>query len=183
MLGNTPDTTNTELPNGSQGNLETISFMKKLARLRSRHPLIRELALKILQTFKVPSHYYKDEALAIARYVKEKVRYVRDIQSVETIIDPILLVEQLKRGEAQGDCDDIATLIATLLLSIGHQPFFRIIKYKNTPEAESYNHVYVVAYEKNLGEEKRQRLVLDGIVKHKRIGYEIKHVLGKEIAV
>lgn len=146
--------------------------MKKVARDRSRHPAIRELALKILLAHKVKPNFYKDEALAIARFVKAKIRYVRDIHNVETLYDPLTLIDKIQRGEAQADCDDYSTLIATLLLSIGHQPFFKIVKYRqaNGP----YNHVYVVVFEKNPGEE-RQQIILDGILRNRPIGSEVAY--------
>lgn len=180
-LGNLPQTSNQSLSDGCKGNLETVEIMKRVARDRSRSPLVRKLAHNILLTYKVPSQFYKDEALAIGDYVKKNVRYVRDINGVETLTDPFTMIDQLTRGEAQGDCDDISLLIATLLLSIGHQPFFRIVKYTNDPFI-NWQHIYVVVYEKNPGKE-RQRIVLDGIIKRKPIGYEIKHLQGKEIEV
>jgi transglutaminase-like putative cysteine protease len=125
---NTPLVKNFVVADGKQGNLETVEIMRRVARQRASHPLVRELALKILLVAGVPSQYYKNEALAIGRYVKEKVRYVRDIHSVETLTDPVTLIDMLMRGEAQGDCDDISLLIATLLLSIGHQPYFRVVR-------------------------------------------------------
>jgi hypothetical protein len=180
-LGNLPNTSNQELSDGTKGNLETVEIMKRVARDRSRSPLVRKLAHNILLTYQVGSQYYKDEALAIGDYVKKNVRYVRDINGVETLTDPFTLIDQLTRGEAQGDCDDISLLIATLLLSIGHQPYFRIIKYNHDPFT-NWQHIYVVDYERNPGQPK-QRIVLDGIIKRKPIGYEIKHLQGKEIEV
>jgi len=172
---------NFKLSNGINGNLETVEIMRQVARDRSRYPAVRELALKILLWHKIPSRNYLDESKAIGRFVKKKVRYVRDITSVETLHDPLTMIDQIKAGTAQGDCDDISLLIVTLLLSIGHQPFFRIIKYKDGLR-DTYQHIYVVDYEKN-GSGKRERLVMDGIVKDKPIGYEIKHLQGIEIKV
>jgi hypothetical protein len=170
-LGETPKVANTKLSDGKAGNLETVEFMRGIARQRASDPSVRQLALQILMAHKVPSNYYKDETLAIARFVKDRVRYVRDINGVETVTDPLTLIDQIKRGEAQGDCDDMSLLIATLLLSIGHQPYFRIVKYNN-----------VVDYEKNPGF-KKERIVLDSIIKSKPIGFEIEHAQGNEIKV
>lgn len=180
-LGETPKVINARLADGKSGNLETVEVMKGIARARASNPLVRQLALQILLSHKVPSNYYKDEALAIARFVKEKVRYVRDITNVETLMDPLTLIDQIQRGEAQGDCDDMSLLIATLLLSIGHQPYFRIIKYTDDNSAP-YAHIYVVDYEKNPGGD-RERIVLDAIIKTKPIGFEITHAVGNEIKV
>lgn len=180
-LGETPQVVNKDISDGIAGNLETVEIMKRIARARASDPLVRQLALNILMAHNVRSNYYKDETLAIARFVKDRVRYVRDINGVETIIDPLTLIEQITRGTAQGDCDDMSLLIATLLLSIGHQPFFKIIKFNNNINA-AYNHIYVVDYEKNPGE-KVQRIVLDAIIKNKPIGFEINHSQGDEIKI
>jgi len=180
MLGNTPQTSETELPAGINGNIETLKTMIKVARLRSRHPLVRELALRILEHYRVPSQDYIKEAFAIADYIKNKVRYVRDINGVETLHDPITMIDQMRRGQAQGDCDDMSLLIATLLLSIGHQPFFRVVRYYegNGP----YQHIYVVVYDKDW-RKPNKRLVLDAIMKRSKIGYEVPHISGKEYKV
>jgi len=180
MMGNTPSVRNGTFGRGIKGNYDTVKLLKKIARERSKHPVVRELALKILQYHHVKSQDYVNEALAIGRFVKEKVRYVRDIHGVETVHDPLMLIEQLKRGEAHADCDDQALLIATLLLSIGHQPFFRIVKYRGRQGA--FNHIYVVVYEKNHNTAKK-RIVLDAIVKRKPIGFEVPHEYGEEIPV
>jgi hypothetical protein len=180
LLGNTPDVVNTSVSNGSAGNYDTVEIMRGVARERSRHPLVRELALHILRMAGVASQNYIDEAKAIGRYIQKKVRYVRDIKGVETLHDPLTLIDQLRRGEAQGDCDDMSLLIATLLLSIGHSPKFRIVKY--SPSSQGFAHIYVVDYEKNHGERRRRRIVLDAIMKRKPIGFEIKHAVGEEIS-
>jgi len=179
-LGLTPKTASVKLANGSNGNIQTAQLMAKVARQYSSHPVVRQLALNILLAHNVKANYFKDEALAIARYVKSKIRYVRDINRIETLYSPLTLIDQIKRGVAQADCDDYATLIATLLLSIGHSPFFKIIKYQ--AGMGPYAHVYVVVNEKNPNEE-RKFIALDGIIKDKPIGFEIKHAESKLIAI
>lgn len=154
--------------------------MKRVAHARKSHPLVRELALNILSHHNVPSHDYAKEALAIGKYVKHKVRYVRDIAGMEQLHDPLTMIDQIRRGTSQGDCDDMSLLVATLLLSIGHKPFFRIVRYKSN--TGPFQHIYVVAYENDSGKE-RQRIVLDAILKKKAIGTEVNHVSGKEIRV
>lgn len=153
--------------------------MRRVAHSRKGHPLVRQLALTILKTHNVASQNYVQEALAIGRYVKEKVRYVRDIAGMEQLHDPVTMIDQIQRGVAQGDCDDMSLLIATLLLSIGHQPFFRIVRYKNG--VGPYNHIYVVVYEKDWGQKGRKRIVLDAILKRSPMGSEVPHKSGREI--
>jgi len=174
---NLPSVKNTKLASGINGNIETIKIMQRVARARASHPLVRQLALNILLDYDVLSQHYINEALAIGNFVKEKVRYVRDIQGVETLHDPLTLIDQIKRGVAQGDCDDISLLIATLLLSIGHSPFYKAVKYKKG--IKTYQHIYVVVFERNPGQKKKREIVLDGILKIKPIGSEVPHAVGK----
>jgi len=162
---------------GEKGNLTTIKEMQRIARIRSGHPKVRELAKNIFNYYQVPSMYYIDEAIAIGNYVKENVRYVRDATGIEQIHDPLTMIDQIIDGRAQGDCDDISLLIASLLLATGHQPYFRAVRYKKNKG--SYNHIYVVVYEKNPYGGKK-RIPLDAILKTKPVGFEVPHKSGKE---
>lgn len=155
-------------------------MMKKVARRESGSPLVRRLALNILNFYQVPSHHYIDEALAIGDYVKKNVRYVRDPDGIEYLQSPKDLIEQMQKGTAQGDCDDMSLLTATLLLAIGHQPLFRAVRYSQS--FGNYNHIYVIDYEKNKGSA-QTRVVLDCILKDKVIGSEVKHVNGEDYPV
>jgi hypothetical protein len=179
-LGNLPKISEIQIDDGLNGNIQTIDFMKQVARVRSGDPLIRKLALNILQQYRVPSHYYLDEARAVGDFVKNTVRYVRDPNNIEYLQDPIDLIKQIQSGSSQGDCDDMAMLTATLLLSIGHEPYFRAVRYVNS--VGNYNHIYVVDYDKNPGG-KKERLVIDCILKGKPIGFEVPHVNGDEYEV
>jgi hypothetical protein len=179
-LGNLPKISESNVGSGLKGNLDTIKFMKKVARIRVSDPIIRKLALNILLKYRVPSNYYVDEAMAIGDFVKEKVRYVRDPNGIEYIQDPVDLIKQISDGTAQGDCDDMALLTATLLLAIGHEPYFRAIRY--SAGIGNFNHIYVVVYERN-PYQKKQRVVLDCILKDKPIGFETKQVSGEEYEV
>lgn len=148
--------------------------------MRSKEPAIRELALSILRDYRIPSHQYLNECAAIGDYIKNNMRYVRDIDNVERLQDPLLILQDLQRGVAAGDCDDMSLMIATLLLSIGAQPYYRVVRYQghNGP----YQHIYVVCKERN-GQTQPKRLVLDAIIKNQPIGYEVPHSSGTDFKV
>lgn len=177
---NTLLTKDSNLPPGAKGNYKTVKVMKEVARERAGHPLVRKLALNILNHYNTDSHQYLDESKAIGEYVQKKVRYVKDAQGVEQLHDPVMMIDQIRRGIARADCDDMALLIASLLLAIGHTPKFRVVRYNGTSGA--FNHIYVVDYAKN-GGEKPKRIVLDAIVKNKPIGFEVPHKSGEEIDI
>jgi hypothetical protein len=155
-------------------------MMKKVARIRSGNPLIRKLALNILQEARVKSHHFRDEALSIGNYVKNRVRYARDPAGIEYLQDPVDLIGNIQNGTAQGDCDDMALLTATLLLSIGHEPLYRAVRYDQA--LGNYNHIYVIDFEKNPYEEKT-RIVLDCILKSQPIGSEVNHTSGEDYPI
>jgi hypothetical protein len=183
LLGeNSTKVKNGSVGSGIVGNYNTIEIMKRVARDRSRSPLIRELTLRVLDGYGIKSQNYLDEARVIGDYVQKKVRYVRDINNVETLHDPLTLIDQIKRNQAHGDCDDMALLIATMLLSIGHQPCFTIVKY-HTNANGGFNHIYVTVYEKNYGQKNKTRLVLDAILKRHPIGTEVKYKSKEEISI
>lgn len=177
MLEGLPEISTKKLPDGIQGNKETIKVMTKVARERAGHPVVQTFARNILLSYHVPSQDYVDEALAIGDYVLKHVRYVRDPDGIEQLQDPVTMIDQITRGISQGDCDDMALLIATLLIAIGHQPYFRAVRYKDS--SGPYNHIYVVVYERNWGSPK-MRVVLDAILKRAPIGTEVRHKSGDE---
>ncbi len=49
------------------------------------------------------------------RFVRDNIRYIKDIRDVETVAYPDITLQQ-----GQGDCDDKSVLLASLLESIGH---------------------------------------------------------------
>jgi hypothetical protein len=168
------------LPKGSAGNLKTVDVIKRVARQRSGHPLVRKLAQNILRFYNTKSQDFFNEAWAIGDYVHKRMAYVRDPNGIEMLQDPVTMIDMLKRDELSGDCDDMVLLIATLLLSIGHKPYLRIVRY---PKFQTgFQHIYVVVYENNYRKQ-RKRLSIDAIVKDKPIGYEIPHSFGKEIKI
>jgi hypothetical protein len=177
-LGNPPRVVNQEIGDYEAGNYQTVDIMCGIARKYAGDPRIRQLALKILQG--MPSHNFLDEARALAEFVQGRIRYVRDPNNIEQLHDPIYLLNQIVKGTAQGDCDDQALFLATLLLSVGAEPLFAIVRYKHTDGP--FNHIYVVLYDKNWNGQKR-RVCLDTIIKDRSIGFEVPFKTIEEIPV
>lgn len=185
-LGKLPDAQNSTVGDGIVGNIDTIQIMRKMAREGSKNPLVRRLATNILHHDNIPSHHYLEEARAIGRFVQKHIRYVKDIAGVETLHSPDMLIRMMSdAGYAAADCDDMALLIASMLLSIGIVPKFRAVRYRTT--SGPYNHIYVVVYENNITDtmapSPTKRLVLDAIIKDRPIGFEIGHASGDEFDV
>lgn len=67
----------------------------------------------------LPQKDFPGEARRLFEFVRDDIRYLKDIEGVETIHPAEYVLEA-----GQGDCDDKAILLAALLLSIGHTPRF-----------------------------------------------------------
>lgn len=150
--------------------------MREVARGRSRHPSIRKLAIDILDSYQVPSQDHLTESMCIANWVKDNIAYVKDPDMIEYLQDPLTILENINsRGIGRGDCDDMACFCAALLLSIGHQPYFKAVRYDK--KWGNYNHIYVVDQANNWGFPKKW-IVLDCILKRDPIGTEVPHKSG-----
>jgi len=180
-VGKLPDIKSTNAPDGLRGNLDTVKMIKEIARKESGDPLVRRIANNILHYHQVPSHSYLEEARVIATWVQENVRYVRDADGIEQLTSPNMMLRNMTElGYMTGDCDDMATLLSTLLLSIGCRPVLRCVRYKT--DSGKYNHIYVVVYEQN-HPNPTKRLVLDAIIKNKPIGTEMPHQSGDDFPI
>lgn len=122
-----------ELPSGSAGTRATLRHMSRLVRTFKKDIRIRDTALSIIQS--VPGHKnWVGQIKAVHAWVRDNVQYVRDINGVETLATPVQTLEYM-----QGDCDDQATLVASLLETIGHPTRFVAI---GASMFGAYTHVY-----------------------------------------
>lgn len=106
-----------------------------MARLASKgtHNLeIRNKALSL--TGGLAQKDFRGEACACLAFVRDQIRYVRDIYDVETIATPDWLLKI-----CAGDCDDKATLLAALLGAIGHQVRFVAVAFA----PDQFSHVWL----------------------------------------
>lgn len=169
-----------EVRNGKMGSIDTVSLMCKIAREESTNKEVRDFAIEILNHYGTSSHNHLDEAVAIGTYIRDHVRYVKDIDNVEMLTQPRLLMQRIEGGVARGDCDDMALLTATLLLSIGIVPYFKIVRWTET--SGNFNHIYVMVYERNY-QQKPVWVALDCIIKDKPIGTEMDYKSAEMIKV
>lgn len=119
------------IPGGAEGTRQTLRIMRELVRKWKVHPRLRQLAKAIVQSCQSKNNTC--EIKRLHAYVSNKIRYVRDVQGVETVQDP----EVTLRDKA-GDCDDQAVLIAALLCSIGHPVRFVAVGFR----PGQFAHVY-----------------------------------------
>lgn len=105
------------LPDGVPGIKATLALMVKLARQSKESYAVRRLAEQIVSD--VREKNWIEEVRAVQEYVRDHIRYVKDIRGVETVSTPVKTIE---RG--LGDCDDKSLLSSALLEAIGHPTRF-----------------------------------------------------------
>lgn len=120
------------LPEGAAGIRATLDAMIRAARDASATLEVRDLAERIIAA--VPAKDYDGEIRAIQAWVKNHIRYTRDPYTVETLKLPHALLQA-----PQGDCDDQATLVGALALSIGFPVRFVAI---GMSDPYIFEHVY-----------------------------------------
>ncbi len=106
--------------------------MARLAREGKKVLPVRLAALQIVET--LSQRDWPAEVQALHAFVRDRIRYVKDIRGVETLQQPERTLT-LK----QGDCDDKAVLLASLLQAIGHPARFHAIGF----QPGRFSHVYV----------------------------------------
>lgn len=119
------------IPSGAEGTRQTLRVMRELVREWKMHPRLRQLAKKIVQA--CPPKNIRCEVGSVHRFVSNKIRYVRDIQGVETVQAPDVTLR-----DKSGDCDDQAVLVGALLCSIGHPVRFVAVGFR----PGQFAHVY-----------------------------------------
>lgn len=110
----------------------TLDVMRRVTRTAKKHLPIIELARSLVSH--LPPKDWAGEVEALHRFVRDEIRYVKDVRGVETVAVPEYT---LRAG--QGDCDDKAVLLASLLEAIGHPAKFVAIGFRPF----NFSHVFV----------------------------------------
>lgn len=120
------------IPNGVAGIRETLRIMSKITKQYKANPLVRELALRL--TAGLNQKDWRGEVTRIHDFVRDRIRYIKDIRGIETIHTPVELLKS-----RQGDCDDKSILAASLLEAIGHPTRFVAVGFNKNG---TYSHVF-----------------------------------------
>lgn len=122
-------------PGGRRAPYHTVGVMRAMVEEFKCAPSIIQTAINLI-LFAPPRDEYA-EVKAIFDYVRGSVRYVRDVVGIETLADPVTTLRRMV-----GDCDDKATLLATLLEAVGYPCRFVIAAYSDG----EYEHVYLQCF-------------------------------------
>ena len=163
------------LPPGARGTKRTLERMAKLALEDSRKFAMINIASDIIRAYRCPSRDKRSEASAFMSFLKRFVHYVSDpITTTGGAPDFLELVQSplvtLKRRA--GDCDDMSTLLAALLLCVGIRPKFVAIK-SDPRRPDEFSHVYVRALING------SWLGMDATVPGSYLGWEPKAMYGE----
>lgn len=120
------------IPDGREGVIATLKIMRRIVREYKRDPALLFLARDL--TRGVTAKDWIAEIRTIFDFVRGTIRYTLDPNEIETLFTPDKLLQH-----GSGDCDDMATLLATLLESAGHPTRFCAVGER----AGDLTHVYV----------------------------------------
>lgn len=121
------------IPSGAAGTRATLKEMARIVKQFRHHPTIREKALNL--TAGLRQKNFIGEAKRIHEFVRDKIRYVKDVRGVETLQWPTHTLDYFM----QGDCDDKSMLVAALLEAVGHKTRFVAVGFS----PGTFAHVFV----------------------------------------
>lgn len=136
-----------DIPKGEQGTKAVLRKMFELTTEATSDPKIIEFTSYLIRN--VAERDQLAEANVIFKFVRDKIRYVKDPYALETIFSPqkVLGLEKnsvgrwLYRGRMQGDCDCMCCVVASMFQVIGLPTRFVAIKVPTDPK--NFSHVFV----------------------------------------
>lgn len=152
------------LMSGDAGVWQTIRAMQRLIRRDAEEPEIQQRARWLKKSNDLRS------VETTFNYVVEQFSYKPDPDDEELFAAPIFLEIDYQR---YGDCDDLAGILACLLLAQGFRVGLKVIAWRPELHAEGdpFTHVYAVCFLPSLN----GWLPLDPVMRRKRksgIGYD-----------
>lgn len=102
------------VPDGAGRNFHTLKLMRQMIDQSKTDSRIVNAARSILQFSAAPERDDVAEVSALFGFVRDHIRYTRDIHGVETLTLPAITL-QIK----QGDCDDQTMLLCALCEAVG----------------------------------------------------------------
>lgn len=115
---------------------DTIRYMIQFAKEYSKNLDVRNIAEQ--QCRGLEPGDYSSEILAIHYWVDKNIRYIRDIDNAEFLKTPLRTIQS-----GTGDCDDIATLMAAMMISVGNIVRFAIVDLSSGGGVvPNYSHVF-----------------------------------------
>ncbi len=131
------------IPKGQAGIDATLAIMRSVTQRQAALPEVRDAAINI--TKGTGPYNGKERARLILQWVKAHLSFIPDPVGVEALTVPDLHLRKIRvEGGTAGDCDDAATLIATLARSVGLSTRFVAASFLPTGRL---HHVWAEAYD------------------------------------
>lgn len=128
----------TEIGDGDVAVRYTLrSMMCRLAQRDAQDARVRRLATELSGGKSTQAAVY-----AAFRHVVQNIRYANDPPGVEQVAAPIYTLGLATPKMPFGDCDDLCTALAALLLAMGVPVSFRVIAWR----LDDYTHVSCIAH-------------------------------------
>lgn len=119
----------------------TLGIMRKNVLEAVRNRRVIELAAAIMSD--VPSRDYVSALVALQSWVEQHFKFLRDPSGQELLRRPEYLLQRIQtQGFVQGDCDDVAQLVAALGIATGFPAEFCAVSFD--PAGKSLSHVFTV---------------------------------------
>ena len=128
------------IPRGYAGTKKTVGHIIGLVKTGAKDFAVRQTAIDILFQHAICAKDYLGEIRALFEWVKNNVRYTRDIHRVELLHTARRMLEL-----RAGDCDDMTILLAAMLKAIGHPVRLTLVGF-NPQRKELFTHIYLEAF-------------------------------------
>jgi transglutaminase-like putative cysteine protease len=128
------------IPRGYAGTRQTVSYIVQLIKEGAKDFCVRQRAIDILIGNGVRPKDYRGEIRTLFEWVKNNVRYTRDIHRVELLHSARRMLEL-----RAGDCDDMTILLSTMLKAVGH-PVRLVLVGFNPKRKRLFSHIYLEAF-------------------------------------
>ncbi len=115
---------------------DTLKAMAHLAKEGKKNLTVRRAAEQICAG--IEQSDYSSEVAAIYYWTCAHVKYLRDVHDVEYLQAPDVLLRT-----RSGDCDDIAVLLAALLMSVGNPCRFCVVSFQKGIPSHVFCQTYV----------------------------------------
>ena len=124
------------VPRGRRGTIVSAGLIANLVREGSRDFYVRQRAIEIFREAGAPPKDRWAEVCALFHWVRNNVRYTRDIFRMELLHTPRRMLEL-----RAGDCDDMTILLGAMLVSTGHPVRLALTGFRRK-RPHSYSHIY-----------------------------------------
>lgn len=127
---------------GDDGTVDTLDAMAGFVRARALHPVIAGLARRITGDRSEP----RERIAALRGWLADRLTFHPDPPDMEWVDDPAEQMMALRAvGRIHGDCDDAATLGATLARAMGLPSRFVVAGFGRAPAP--YEHVWTDVFD------------------------------------